>query len=432
MSLFLVCVYLVLTIVHPMDWWDPILHAPLVNPVAIAAILFSVPLFLKEWRVALAKQPVIQALFAVLLTQAFSLIPQWWFGGMLAVFQEFGKMVILYLLIVLQAQNQRSWRLILWTVLSCNIWLAIHGILQFHTGTGFGLLPARWRGIDWETGTGVYQIVAYGFMNDPNDLCLMFIASIPLVWAMFRQTTNPALSGVGWGLITLFAYASTLTNSRGGYIGVAGTISTYLLLATKGIKRIFYLSIGFGVLMVLAPARLASTTGGDASRAVNWGEGLAAFKAHPIFGVGYGNYADFNTELQVAHNTYIHVLSETGLLGYVAFICLLYFTLIRLWRRIRSHSVQSTYGETMCLGLFASLLGYLLSCYFLSRQASPPFYILLALALGTTFVFDRTGPAGQIVIETPSRDWRKGGLLALASLFVLWGSVRLANAMSGL
>jgi O-antigen ligase len=419
----------VLTIVHPMDWWDPILHAPLVNPVAIAAIFFSLPAFLADWRATLTRQPAIQALLLFLFAVSLSLLPTWWLGGMLATFQQFGKLAILYLLIVLNARNQRSLRTILWTFIGCSIWLAIHGILQFQTGTGFGPAKAIWYDTGKATGDGAYRITAYGLMNDPNDLCLMFIASIPLVWAEFHSTGNPVWKGAGWGLIGLFAYAATLTNSRGGYLGIIGTAGTFLLLSTRGVKRVLWLSIGLGVLMVLAPARIGSIGRGDASRAGNWGEGLSAFKSHPVFGIGYGNYADYNTQRQVAHNTYIHVLGETGLVGYLPFMALLYFTLAHLWQQIRAATIAG-YQRDFALGIFASVLGYMISCYFLSRHYAPSLYILFGLALAATLIPARREKTVSEIVPSQKNEWRSAIIFALSSVAILWISVRLANRIS--
>lgn len=431
MSVFFLCLYIVLTITQPMAWWDPVLGLNLVNPVAIAAIFFSLPLFLAQWQFMLAQHPEIRALLAYLVAATLSLLPLWWFGGMLGTFQEIGKLVILYLLIVLHARNRRSYRIILWTLISCNIWLAVHGMLQFHTGTGFGPATGFWRFTNKETGAGVHQIVAYGYMEDPNDLCLMFIVSIPLVWSEIRSVPNPLLKGIGWGLISMFAYAATLTNSRGGYVGLLGTAATYLLISTRGVKRVLLLSLGIGVLMIVAPARMGSISGGDASRAVNWGEGLATFKQHPIFGIGFRMYGDYTSSHQVAHNTFIHVLTECGLLGYVPFMSLLYFTFIHLWRRVQS-SAQHSYERDSLLGLFAGGSGYLLSCYFLSRQYTPPLYILLALAHAGALVAARANQTPPEPVSQVRRDRRKAVLFSLSSVVVLWISVRLANRISGL
>jgi O-antigen ligase len=61
----------------------------------------------------------------------------------------------------------------------------------------------------------------------------------------------------------------------------------------------------------------------DGGRVALWGTGLQVFKAHPLFGVGPGNFSNFNGNFQTAHNSYILGMAELGVFGYFFWMSLI-------------------------------------------------------------------------------------------------------------
>jgi O-antigen ligase len=55
------------------------------------------------------------------------------------------------------------------------------------------------------------------------------------------------------------------------------------------------------------------------NRTVNWQEGLAVFADHPIIGIGSNMYRSVNSLGKVAHNSFISILVELGLIGFTLF-----------------------------------------------------------------------------------------------------------------
>jgi O-antigen ligase len=61
-------------------------------------------------------------------------------------------------------------------------------------------------------------------------------------------------------------------------------------------------------------------TAGDLNnRTNNWGEGLASFAEHPLLGVGSDMYRSVNRWGKLAHNSFLSVLVELGLIGFGLF-----------------------------------------------------------------------------------------------------------------
>ena len=79
------------------------------------------------------------------------------------------------------------------------------------------------------------------------------------------------------------------------------------------------------------------TTGSEISegdlnnRTNNWREGLASFAEHPLMGIGSNMYRSVNSLGKVAHNSFVSVLVEVGLIGFALFGIILTIALIQAW-----------------------------------------------------------------------------------------------------
>jgi O-antigen ligase len=129
-----------------------------------------------------------------------------------------------------------------------------------------------------------------------------------------------------------------------------------------------------------------------------WPRATYLFLNSPIFGTGFGSYNDlpyhlsgmtnvleFNRPLTLtfssshAHNTYLHVLAETGLVGFG----LLVFLLCTMWKDIdciRTPSVRLGLKIGFWMAVFSSLTEHRL----FTPSEMLPFTILLGLALANS------------------------------------------------
>jgi O-antigen ligase len=77
-------------------------------------------------------------------------------------------------------------------------------------------------------------------------------------------------------------------------------------------------------------------TEGDLNeRTLNWREGIESFKSHPLLGVGNNMYRTVNRWGKVAHNSFISVLVEVGLIGLALFVGALGVAVLRAWGQPR-------------------------------------------------------------------------------------------------
>jgi putative inorganic carbon (HCO3(-)) transporter len=375
MFLFII-LYLVLVLIRPQEY--PALvpaHLPLLPVVLIVAMLC--------WLFSRHKNftaPQYMLLPAFLLVMMFSEIMNGWIGGTLVELTEFGPIVIAFVLLANATNTTHRVRIVMSTFVLCATVLAVHGIEQAQTGIGWTGVPLIQDG----------RIQYVGIFNDPNDLGLLFVLTLPM--AVYLS------SGGGWfGIKRLFWLATAalllvgiyLTDSRGALLAVALILGIYLW-RRLGIVTAALLGGGALVGMLLLPSRLQDLSPGEESasgRVDAWYEGFQMFISHPLFGVGAGNFTDYN--FLTAHNSFVLVLAETGFIGFILWLAFVgycfWMTLCILRYKPVLADAQATAawnGErAIATTLLLSLSGCVGAAFFLSRSYAIVLYLLAALVV---------------------------------------------------
>ncbi|WP_370149082.1 O-antigen ligase family protein [Streptacidiphilus sp. EB129] len=200
---------------------------------------------------------------------------------------------------------------------------------------------------------------------------LVMAAAVLLARARGARAGLPQLAC--WAGVVVLTVGVAYSLSRAAYLAMIA------VLAIRALRRPLrgFLTLGLGVtcLVPLLPAaiaaRSASALGGgtlDSDSAVRldlWSSALRMFDTHPLFGVGYLNFAgllptyyratgNYNVMflqfplLEFAHNTYLTVLSQTGLLGAAGIGLLAVLGTRRAWAAVRSGEPA---GEAALLAL---------------------------------------------------------------------------------
>lgn len=170
---------------------------------------------------------------------------------------------------------------------------------------------------------------------DPNDLGLTLALGIPIAWHLMLTATRPISRVLNGAYLPTAALAVLLTGSRGALLAtvVASSIVlgslVRLPLRWKTAGVMLLAATLFGAAQLVPPAtfeRLATTreeiASGDLSgRGVIWRAGLDRFKERPVVGVGTGGFriavAPYLAATPyAAHNTYLGVLVEQGVVGF--------------------------------------------------------------------------------------------------------------------
>jgi len=258
-----------------------------------------------------------------------------------------------------------------------DVWLAIGAALA----AGIVVTAATVVPIVTESQAVSDQTRAIGDVIDPNLYAGYLVLLIPLALAAglaIRRRVAPFATVV---LMLLFLGALLATLSRGGWLGAA--IGFAVMVAFLPGRRRLILAIVGGALALLLIAGLAGPVGsrlGNSSgpspaatlesRLPIWSFALSVVVQHPIFGIGvnnFGNYVDaFRPDLDVnqAHDLFLNVLVERGIIGLAALVTFL-FLLFRTLRRIASQSLSTGLARgpdstrILAVGIIASFAAFL-------------------------------------------------------------------------
>jgi len=169
------------------------------------------------------------------------------------------------------------------------------------------------------------------------DLSLLLLLGIPLAWHLYllaNKKKNRFLKIINIAYIPFAIFTVLLTASRTSLFAIVPAIIFILWPKRFNIGRFILISIFLGVsimiIRVILPAgiieRLATTStsisSADFGGRVNlWKETITLFLRHPVVGSGAGIL--FTTIGSEAHQTFLSILAETGLIGFLLFTCIL-------------------------------------------------------------------------------------------------------------
>lgn len=249
------------------------------------------------------------------------------------------------------------------------------------------------------------------YTYDPNDLSLISVVTLPLVvwWitdrsSKFGKWLIPTVPVILWVIIR--------TDSRSGFLGLAAVTIGFLILAFKWaparIKK-----AGRWVLVGMVAGspfvgaeyfqRVESITDEDdynrnspSGRVQVWKRGIGYALSNPVLGVGLHNFSTAEGRLSemgqrraergdgwkwsAAHNSFLQVFTELGLVAGVVFLVLVLRTAytLTLWYRNRERIRGPPDLLPPFLGL--SFVGYAVTGFFLSFAYYDILYVLLGLA----------------------------------------------------
>lgn len=194
------------------------------------------------------------------------------------------------------------------------------------------------------------RYTASGF--NPNDIGLILALGIPLAWHLAVSEGEGKygymLRVVNYAYLPAATLAILLTASRGSLVAASATLLFVLgsLNRLGRFRRILIFVVLVGALFVvqdmvpqasfqrLATAGDFMTTGDLNNRVTIWREGLAILSAHPLLGVGSGAFKAAAIESgKVAHNVFVSVLVELGIIGFILFTIILVITVYQALRQ---------------------------------------------------------------------------------------------------
>ncbi len=271
--------------------------------------------------------------------------------------------------------------------------VAILGIVQ----SVFGL--AFYEGVDRSA-----VARAPSFLGNPNFSSMFLASLLPLVFYFFYSAVK-VWPKIYYLLLLFFYFFGILTfSSRGAWLALLAGLTVVLFLI--GVYRLsFKLILSYGLFCIVGIAIFFSNTNlvrpetvkntinftesNLNSRLLVWNMAKEGIQAHPVFGVGLGNFqlyfethrgatfADHNGVYDDVHNLWLQQAVSGGLGFALSFLFLLVYACRLLYERFKLQA------ELKDIALLASLVAWAVSASF--NPVALPNFLLLAVLLANIF-----------------------------------------------
>lgn len=241
--------------------------------------------------------------------------------------------------------------------------VSLYGLYQYVVGVE---IDRAW--LDVENNPDIKARVYSVFLN-PNILAEYLIMLTPISVALFWNTKKMSKKLVFLGTTGLMMLAMLLTFSRGGWLGLAFAALVFVILVEKKLL-LSIIPISIGAVYLLPDTilnRITSignlTDSSNSYRLQLWNITGKVIKDHWKVGVGFGHLPfkqTFETYTRTmptfhAHNTFLQVLAETGLVGFLVFLGLM----LTIFKQgiLRLQASEDSYVRTIGAGLVAGMAG---------------------------------------------------------------------------
>jgi O-antigen ligase len=259
---------------------------------------------------------------------------------------------------------------------------AAYGAVQFLTDSGPGAFELQ----------GALR--AFGHFDQPNPFAGYLTTILPMAVFMALTRANPVpFRWFSVGAAGLIAVGIGLSQSRGAWLGaVVAAVCLLLAWSTSTRRLLIPCTLGAALALALAfsgalPAsildrlsqaiqyfgvfdvrtvELTSENWAVVERMAHWQAGWYMFLAHPWLGVGAGNYAQAYPDYYVgswieplghAHDYYINMLAELGVVGGGLLLLLLFLAFRELGGAlVRSEEQAGTFWRAVLAGSFGGLI----------------------------------------------------------------------------
>ena len=237
---------------------------------------------------------------------------------------------------------------------------------------------------------------AGGPLSDPNDLAFFMIAALPFALVAGRGSAATRWAWAACGAVLVVATFATF--SRGALLGLVVMVVVALLLGAVRLTTV----LGVGAAAMVALGVLWASHADVVERSIQEKQHIAATNADlrvttatvaagmtvdsPLFGQGPGGFeaalprfvppGTTGVQQTVAHQMYLDVSAELGLLGLGAFLAVL---VLGTRGALRARSLPDR--RRLADAVVIALSGTLVSACFLSEQFYVPVWLLVALGI---------------------------------------------------
>jgi putative inorganic carbon (HCO3(-)) transporter len=283
-------------------------------------------------------------------------------------FDIFTKIILTYFMIVLIVRREGEFKAIIWLYILSTAFLAFYSTWHYYGG-------------DYLEAQGIIRayIPGGGSYSDPNSLATTLVLGVPFMIMAFRYHRAIILRLLLVSMLAVSAWNIILTGSRGGMLGL---ISVLFLVGFFSRRRAATLMLSLAAVVVLAavaPEQYVErfetiseynqddTTGAGASargRIEGLIYGVKFFFERPITGIGMANFPYYffmeGKGWFNPHNMLAQLISELGMVGFLAFSFFIYYVFRSLRRAKRLYLFHRWNDRFIPLMVSAVQIGFIM------------------------------------------------------------------------
>lgn len=320
---------------------------------------------------------------------------------------SFIKAVLMFIVMVNVLRTRRRLMGLMWVSIAVAIFLSYTAIAMFMRG------EAVVEGYRVDVGVK-------GLFGNPNDMALHLVTMIPLVVCLGIASKSRLMTFGYFAMAALFVAANTVTYSRGGFLGL---IAAFVVLVWK-LGRRQRLSVSLvsivvgGLFILLAPGNygmrilsifgiVPDPNGSSTERTELLKRSILVTLRNP-WGIGIGNFPIVSHRNLVSHNAYTQVSAELGLLGLLAYLIFIIspFRKLGAIERTLFKKNELDWFYYLSIGLQASIIGYMVSSFFVSVAYNWFIYYLIAYAVAFRRIYQIEKGLSEGVKADPLWDWQ--------------------------
>jgi putative inorganic carbon (HCO3(-)) transporter len=408
------------------------------GPVTVGLLEISLGLVLIAWLAGMAARrsieiphpPLTWPFLIYLGAGLLSLLVTLSLGYSLKELLKWGEMLALYLFVVSAVRrDERQLRALVVCILLAGMAEALFGFYQFFFRAGpegFLLFDGRF-------------MRAYGTFAQPNPYGGYLGLVLPLAYSLLvgvlafspggRPFWRLAPDAFFYVVVTIsLAAALAMSMSRGAMLSAAAALAVVSAIRSRRAAAFFTLLVFLlavflllGQFQLLPPGvtqRFAGITSfldipdvrgvevtdenfAVLERLAHWQAAWEMWAEHPWLGVGVGNYVPvypayalpyWEDPLGHAHNYYLNVAAETGLVGLTAYLLLWGWVFAVAWRTVRG---TAGYRQSIAVGIFGVLV-HLSAHNFFDNLYVQGMYLHVALLLGLLCLLPEIATCGRV------------------------------------
>ncbi len=291
-------------------------------------------------------------------------------------------------------RTQRDVRLVYAAFLTGATLAALYGYVTQPSASALASSPTAANGLNRLAGT----------VADPNEFATLLVTGMALATPFLFSKERPAGVRLMAGLaVSMLLFGVLLTLSRGGLIALVAALLVGMLVAYRArlqaVIATALVIVGAFIYFSGNPEAYERVTASDggSGRTDIWNIGWRMVEDQPVHGVGAANFqvSSIHYLLEpgairfdeyvvdqpaVAHNMYLQVLSELGIVGLCLFLGIVFACIAMMVKAYLMYSrADNREGAMLAAAALMAIAAVLAGYFFLSEEHSKILWLLLSL-----------------------------------------------------